>query len=74
MTYYLRRNYEEAIPHLERAVELGARSEDVCYTLGFAYGYLGQCERAIPWFEESLAINPRSVVAAQGMEYCSEGG
>ena len=72
VTYYVRRNYEEAIPNLKKAIDLGARSEEHCYELGFSYAYLDQCDKAVPWFEGALEINPHSAVAQEGLQYCRE--
>ena len=72
MTYYVQRNYEEAIPHFEKAIELGKQSEEYFYELGFSYAYLGQCDRAMTWFQEALALNPGSAVAKQGIAYCQD--
>jgi tetratricopeptide (TPR) repeat protein len=70
VTFYLRRNYEEAIVHLEKAIALGVRVEEYYYELGLAYSYLDQCEKAIPWFRQALALNPDSAVAKRGLRAC----
>ena len=66
------RNYEGAIPLLEKAFSLGVRSEEVFYTLGFCYAYTRQCDMAVPWFEQALEMNEASTIARQGLDYCSQ--
>ena len=57
---------------LNEAIALGARTEDNFYILGFCYAYLDQCTEARAAFEESLAINPLSDLARQGLNQCAE--
>lgn len=51
--YFLKKEYENALPHLEIYVDKTdkVRVEDF-YQLGFIYQKLGQCEKAIPAFKE----------------------
>jgi len=66
----VKRNYEDAIPNFERAIELGAQSEEYYYELGLSYVYLGECDKAIPWLEKALEINPDSEPAWGGLDLC----
>jgi len=72
LTLYVRRNYEDAIIQLNKAIELGARTEDNYYILGYCYAYLDQCEEARAAFQESLNINPFSDLAKQGIAQCTD--
>jgi tetratricopeptide (TPR) repeat protein len=70
MAYYGRRHYEEAIAHLQKAIEYGGATEEYSYELGFCYAYLNKCDEAVLWFEKALEINPNSAIARQGLDYC----
>ncbi len=68
--YYVKRNYEDAIPMLEKAVDLGSTSVEYRYELGLSYSYLGDCEQAIIWFEQTLILDPSNEIALQGLRDC----
>ena len=68
----MQRYYEEAIPNLQKAIELGLESEEYYYELGLSYVYLGDCDKGIPWLEKALEINPDSEPAWGGLELCGE--
>jgi tetratricopeptide (TPR) repeat protein len=70
MAYYSRRNYEDAIPALQKAVELGANKVDYYNVLGLAHFYMAQCEQAMPLFQKSLAIDPNDLTAQGGINLC----
>jgi len=70
LAFYMRRNWEDAIVHLERGISLGDRAEENLVILGLCLSYLDECERAIPWFEEALEVNPSSPLAKQGLASC----
>ncbi len=76
MAYYSRRNYEDAAPTLERAVELlGDETRiEVYYSLGLAYIYKKpkECDKAIPWLEKALKIDPDTPPALEGLSLCSQ--
>ena len=42
------------------------------YTLGLAYYYLDQCEKAHPLFNAALQIDPEETNAIQGIKFCQE--
>ncbi len=72
--YYRLRNYEEAVIVLNTALELlgdQARIEYL-YQLGLAYIYKkpSECDRALPWLQKALAIDPDSSPALEGLASC----
>ncbi len=72
--YYRRRNYESAVEILTLAVGLlGDRARiEYLYQLGLAHIYKEprECERAIPWLEAALEIDPQSGPALSGLSEC----
>ncbi len=48
---------------LEKAVEYGANEADVMLDLGTAYGLLGNNEKAIYWFEQTVKRDPSNTTA-----------
>jgi len=70
MAYYSRRNYEDAIPSLQKAIELGATKIDYYDTLGLSYFYMDQCEQAMPLFQKALAVDPNDLSAQGGTNLC----
>jgi hypothetical protein len=40
------------------------------YTLGLAYFYLADCEKAYPLFDAALQINPEEANALEGIRLC----
>ncbi|MCL4833324.1 MAG: tetratricopeptide repeat protein [Caldilineaceae bacterium] len=74
MAYYARRNYEEAVPTLEKAVAiLGDASRiEYYYSLGLAYIYKKpeECEAARVWLLKSLEIDPDTPAALEGLRLC----
>ena len=74
MAYYALRNYEDAVPELEAGVKLlgdEARIEHI-YSLGLAYIYKEdpECDKAIPWLQRALEIEPESGPALDGLARC----
>ena len=74
MALYQRLDYEQAVEHLERGVELlgdDARVEHI-YSAGLAHIYKepSECERAIPLLLRALEIEPDSPSVLQGLEAC----
>ncbi len=45
---------------------------DYFYTLGLAHFYLDECEKATPFFEAALEIDPEAENALQGMRLCQQ--
>ena len=44
------------------------------YELGLSYVYLGMCDKAIPWLEKALEIDPYSEPALWGLSECQRSG
>ena len=79
MALYRRQRYEDAVAPLEKAVTLLMAQEKrvneaYLYTLGlsYIYGEPRNCEAAVPWLEEALALNPFSQPALVGLQTCSQ--
>jgi tetratricopeptide (TPR) repeat protein len=75
MAYYARRNYEDAVIMLEKGLAIigdDARIEQV-YTAGLAHIYKEpqECDKAIPWLQKALAMNPDAAPAAEGLRICT---
>lgn len=75
MALYARRNYEDAAPALETGVMLlgdTARIEHL-YTLGLANIFKDppECDKARPWLEKALEIDPESGPALEGLALCN---
>jgi tetratricopeptide (TPR) repeat protein len=51
--------YEEALPHVLRAVELRPTDEEVVFNVGNALAGLRRDEEAKAWFEKAIGMNPR---------------
>ncbi|MEX1019235.1 MAG: tetratricopeptide repeat protein, partial [Litorilinea sp.] len=74
MTLYARRNFEDAVIHLERGIELlGDRARiEHFYTLGLAHVYKepSECDKAIVWLEKAREIAPNFSPILQGLASC----
>ncbi len=75
MAYFARRNFEDAALHLETGLRLigdEAKIEQI-YTLGLAYIYKEprECDKAVPWLQRALAMNPDNGPALDGMASCT---
>ncbi|MCB0062866.1 MAG: tetratricopeptide repeat protein, partial [Caldilineaceae bacterium] len=75
MALFARRNFEDAATHLEIGLQLigdEARIENL-YTLGLAYIYKEprECDKAIPWLQKALALNPDNGPALDGIAVCT---
>lgn len=75
MVYYTRRNYEDAAPTLEKAVQILGEEEtriEYYYSLGLAYIYKKprECDKAIPWLRKALEIDPDTPPALEGLRVC----
>jgi tetratricopeptide (TPR) repeat protein len=64
----LDRNFEDAIPLLERAIELNPVDDQARDSLGVALYNLQHYDEAIGNFREALRINPQSPLARQHLE------
>ena len=75
MALYARRNYEDAVPMLEKGVTLlgdQARIEHI-YTLGLAYIYKdpSDCAKSEGWLRKALEIDPDTGPALEGLALCN---
>ena len=68
--YYRRRDYENTIIALGKAIELGSDKIENYYTLGLAHFYMDQCNLAMPLFQKALAIDPNDPNAHGGINLC----
>jgi Tfp pilus assembly protein PilF len=57
------RDFDRAIPHLEKAVAANPRHAQALLDLGFAYNEKGLFDKAIPCFRKVLEIEPNTAVA-----------
>ena len=71
-TYYVQRNFEAAIPALQKGIDLGLDSIEFYYELGLSYAYLDRCEEAKPWLERALQVDPQAQPALDGLAHCEE--
>ena len=76
MALYARRNYEDAALALEKGLAIlgdKARIEQI-YTAGLAHIYKdpSECEKAIPWLQVALEIEPQTGPALEGMQLCRD--
>ena len=69
---YLRRNYEEAIETMTKAIELGGDSDIYYYVVGLSYINLEEmdCEKGVPWLMDALERNPEAAPAIDGLRRC----
>lgn len=70
LAYYARRNYEGVIEALPKAIELGANKVDYYNVLGLSYFYMDECDKAMPLFQRTLAIDPNDMSAQGGVNLC----
>lgn len=47
---------------------------DTLYTLGLAYFYMAECEKAYPLFDAALEIDPQDRNALEGIRMCDQAG
>jgi tetratricopeptide (TPR) repeat protein len=52
------RRFEEALPHVERALALNPDNADALNNLGAIHQARGRCEAALPCFDRALALRP----------------
>jgi tetratricopeptide (TPR) repeat protein/Tol biopolymer transport system component len=68
--YYELGQYEQALPNLQKAIELDPELGDAHATMGWVYVRLNQCDRAVPMFQQALALNPDLEEAQEGLSKC----
>ena len=68
--YYRRRDYENTITALGKAIELGGDKIENYYTLGLAHFYMDQCNLAMPLFQKALSMDPNDPNAHGGINLC----
>lgn len=68
--YYELGQYEQAIPNLQKAIELDPGLGEAYATMGQVYVRLGQCDRAVPMFQQALSLNPDLTEAQEGLSEC----
>jgi tetratricopeptide (TPR) repeat protein len=72
LTYYVLRNYEDAITAFKNAFDLGADKLEYYYELGLAYVYLERCDEARPWLLKAIEMDPTAWPAWEGLDLCPE--
>jgi protein O-GlcNAc transferase len=70
LAYYARRNYEGVIETLPKAIEMGANKTDYYNVLGLSYFYMDECDKAMPLFQKTLAMDPNDISAQSGINLC----
>ncbi len=70
IAYYRRRNYEDAIDNLQKAIDLGANKIDYYNVLGLAYYYDDQCTKSMPLFQKALTLDPNDAITQSGINLC----
>jgi len=58
-----RKNYDAALEHAKKSVELNGESADAHYALGLAYAYRQDFKNSAPSLEKSLSLNPDNAYA-----------
>jgi tetratricopeptide (TPR) repeat protein len=72
LTYYVLRNYEDAIDAYKAAIDLGSTEVEYYYELGLAYAYLERCDEARPWLLKAVEIDNTAWPAWDGLDLCPE--
>jgi tetratricopeptide (TPR) repeat protein len=70
LTYYILRNYEDAILAYKQALDLGVTELEYYYELGLSYVYLDRCEEARPWLEAAIELDNTAWPAWEGLDLC----
>ena len=63
----LRANYEDAVNHLRRGIQIDPKRSEGFYNLGLAYRKLEKPELAIQAYREAFRLNPRMVEAVYNL-------
>ncbi len=58
-TLMMMRQYDEAVPHVERGLELEPNSADVVYIYANVLLYLGRQEESMSFFQSAIRLNPK---------------
>lgn len=58
LVYGMKRQYEKAIPELERGVSLDPNSAENIFRLGCVLNWAGRAEEAIPYIQNAMRLNP----------------
>jgi tetratricopeptide (TPR) repeat protein len=53
------RNYLQAIPYYDRAIQLNSKNDDAYFVRGHTYMALGEDEKALADFNRAIELNPR---------------
>jgi GWxTD domain-containing protein len=72
LAYYLKSDYAQALPHLERSLTLRAPDAPLLNALGDSYQKLGRLTEARAVFERSLALNPQQAAVKERIEALSK--
>ena len=64
----LERKFEESIPLLEKAIELGPADDQARDSMGVALYNLKQYEKSVQYFRQALQINPSSKLAQSHLD------
>ncbi|HID63492.1 MAG TPA: tetratricopeptide repeat protein, partial [Anaerolineae bacterium] len=68
--YYELGQYEQALTHLQKAVELDSELAGAYAMMGWVYVRLDQCDRAVPLFQQALGLNSDLEEAQEGLSEC----
>ncbi len=68
--YYEWGQYEHALTHLQKAIELDSELDSAYATMGWVYARLDQCDQAMPMFQQALSLNPDLEEAQEGLSEC----
>lgn len=63
LVYIARKDYNKALEHAQKAVDLNPDNADAHYALGLAYAYRKDFKNAAPSLEKALALNPDNAYA-----------
>jgi len=65
-------NADRTISVTLEATPVSGPAIEYYYTLGLAYFYLGECDKAYPLFDAALQINPEESNALEGIRLCQQ--
>jgi tetratricopeptide (TPR) repeat protein len=68
--YYELGQYEQALPNLQKAIELDPEFSDAYAMMGWVYVQLNQCDQAVPMFQQALTLSPDLEEAQEGLSEC----
>ena len=67
VTYYLLQNYDSAIEHLRRALEINSNNAEVYNNLGNALQQKGQLDKAKLFYQNAINLNPNFTEALNNL-------